>query len=182
MGSLDKPDNDSTSTATNKSLQLSSSMVPHDEAIVFRSSSFFTSSSSRNLPTSTEVRAATDLIISRKSSIVVQFRSLNLIVKWRRGSIIPEGQCLWMIRTYLGAVVPVPEVYGWCKDHGESFLYMEMVRGDTLEQRWDTLSVSDRVAICDQLHCMVDALRRIEQDPADCFIGKAASSLLCQTG
>lgn len=86
--------------------------------------------------------------------------------------VIPEGQCLWTIRTYLGDTVPVPEVYGWCRDKEEDFLYMELVKGATLEQRWGALSDSDRLAICDQLHLIVDDLRRIEQDPSDCFIGK----------
>jgi aminoglycoside phosphotransferase (APT) family kinase protein len=57
-------------------------------------------------------------------------------------------------------VVPVPEVFGWCQDGNEVFIYMQMVRGATLEERWEALTREERVDICEQLRPMVGALRQ----------------------
>ena len=67
--------------------------------------------------------------------------------------------------------MPVPEIYGWCRDGEETFKYMELVRRSTLEQRWDELSTPERSSICDQLHPMIAALRTLTQSPRAC-VGK----------
>jgi Phosphotransferase enzyme family len=77
-----------------------------------------------------------------------------------------------MIRTYLGHEVPVPEVYGWCLDGEETFIYMELIRGSTLEQRWDELSATERSSLCGQLRSMVAALQAMKQSPRESCIGK----------
>ncbi|KAL7271649.1 hypothetical protein RUND412_005572 [Rhizina undulata] len=64
---------------------------------------------------------------------------------------IAEGQCLWAIRKLLHGQIPVPEVYGWCKDDNDVFIYMELVHGVTLEERWESLSGEERIEISEQL-------------------------------
>ena len=47
--------------------------------------------------------------------------------------------------------MPVPEVYGWCRDHGETFSHMQLVDGITLEDAWPDMFVEEKY-ICIQLH------------------------------
>lgn len=93
------------------------------------------------------------------------------IVKFGLEITIAEGQCLWAMKHLLEEKVPVPEVYGWCKDGKDVFIYMELVDGVTLEDRWDSLSTEERIEICKQLDGMMKSLRLLEQDPDDKFIG-----------
>ncbi|EEQ29011.1 conserved hypothetical protein [Microsporum canis CBS 113480] len=70
----------------------------------------------------------------------VRYEHLSLIVKYGRAPqvTVAEGQLLWALRRVL-PTVPVPEVYGWTHDNGQGFIYMELVKGVTLEQRWEFL-------------------------------------------
>lgn len=108
----------------------------------------------------------------------VLFPELTLIVKYGGPTSIAEGQCLWMIRNLLGDRIPIPEVYGWIRDGKEIFIYMELIRGSTLEQRWDQLSVEERLDLCDQLHPMIASLRDIRPAPGESCIGSIASGRL----
>ena len=107
----------------------------------------------------------------------VQFESLNLLVKYGKDITVAEGQCLWALRRFLPSQVPVPEVYGWCEDNGEIFVYMELVKGVTLEKKWESLSEQEREIICDQLRVMSLSLRNLQQDPKDQFVGEWLSRL-----
>ena len=70
---------------------------------------------------------------------------MQLIVKFGFEVSIAEGQCLWALRRLLRDHVPVPEVYGWRQDGEQVFIYMELVAGVTLEERWESLSSEERV-------------------------------------
>ena len=48
---------------------------------------------------------------------------------------------------------------------------MQLIRGQTLEEKWPSLRHSDKSAICDHLRQIITSLRRVEQDPSDPFIG-----------
>jgi aminoglycoside phosphotransferase (APT) family kinase protein len=93
-------------------------------------------------------------------------------VKYGTEVTLAEGQCLLFIRNTLSEVVPVPEVYGWCKDDDQVFIYMELVDGMTLEKSWDTMTEGEKTSAGQQLHDMVDALRGLKQDSWPPFIGK----------
>lgn len=86
-----------------------------------------------------------------------------------------EGQCLYAVRHFLKGGVPVPEIYGWRTDGGEVFLYLQLLRGQTLEQAWEAMGMEDRVRVCQELRTCLSSLRRLEQDPVDPFVGKAFS-------
>ncbi|ELR04301.1 hypothetical protein VC83_06017 [Pseudogymnoascus destructans] len=143
-------------------------MLPSGSSVVFKESTYFLRNGPEiSLPLPAEVRAH-----QRQGQYgPIQFESLNLLVKYGKEITIAEGQCLWAIRRFLPSQVPVPEVYGWCEDNGEVFVYMELVKGVTLEKRWESLSKQERKIVCDQLRAMLLALRNLQQDPKDQFLG-----------
>ena len=126
------------------------------------------------LPTPSEVTAQSKDFKSTPRPMPVKFEHLNLIVKFGPHVVIEEALCLHMIYTTLSDKVPVPEVYGWKVEGGCVFIYVELVRGESLHDRWDSLSDSDKTLICDQLRQIVSSLKQIEQDPTDPFIGMCA--------
>lgn len=114
---------------------------------------------------------------------VFEFEEILLFVKWGSSVKITEAQTLYAIRNICGSSVPVPEVYGWRTDGDQMFLYMEAIRGKTLETVWDELKEDDRLRICGDLRTILRNLRQLSQDPSDRFIGKQAcmAVLSCYT-
>jgi hypothetical protein len=78
---------------------------------------------------------------------------------------------MWALRKFLPQV-RVPEVYGWRRDGHELFLFMELIQGDTLLNRWKDLTEQEKTQVCTELDTMVRALRRLVRPPEDEFIGK----------
>lgn len=77
-----------------------------------------------------------------------------------------------MVKKALPNKVPVPEVYGWKVEGNIVLIYMELIRGESLHNRWDSLSNIDKVSICNDLREIVASLRQVEQDPTTTpFIG-----------
>ena len=109
---------------------------------------------------------------SHPAPAVFEFEKILLFVKWGSDVRISEAQALYAIRNKCGESVPVPEIYGWRQDGDEMFLYMEAVRGKTLEEAWPTLIEDDRLHICSELRTIFYNLHYIKQDPSDRFIGK----------
>ncbi|BCS11415.1 phosphotransferase enzyme family protein [Aspergillus luchuensis] len=87
-----------------------------------------------------------------------------------------EAYCLYAIRRLLKEHVPVPEVYGWRTEGEVIYIYMEYVKGKTLEQAWDTMAEEDKTSICHELRIICDRLRQLEQDPEDTFVGNIAQN------
>lgn len=160
------------------SVTISPKTLPCGRLEKFEDSSFFRRGDQRlQLPSPDEVRQK-----YRESSRFyetlwrpppVRFPDLDLLVKFGGKITIAEDQCLWALQhSTLKDKLPTPEVYGWCQDNEETFLYMKLVRGDTLEQRWPDLSDTDRSACCEQLKPMIEALRYLKLDGNEQFIGK----------
>jgi hypothetical protein len=101
----------------------------------------------------------------------VTFEDLGLFVKCGTNVRISEAQCLYALSHLLKDHVPVPEVYGWRKYGDQIFIYMGNIQGQTLEKAWNKLEVDDRVSISRELKTIFNNLRRLEQDPADPFVG-----------
>jgi hypothetical protein len=150
-------------------IRLSPAMLPFGDSVTFKDTSFF-NRAGVELPSPSEVRSAAENPSDFSRPPPVVFRSMNLLVKYGSKITSAEGQCLWAIKRFLPEV-PVPEVYGWCRDGEITLIYMELVQGATLEMRWNCMNEQEKVAISEQLKGMVDALARFEQDPADPFIG-----------
>ena len=91
----------------------------------------------------------------------MKFEELGLIVKFGPHVTVEEALCMWAIRSVHNTDVPVPEVYGWRVDRTEVFIYMELVRGDTLQDRWDALSTDDRESICVHLRKITTSFRSL---------------------
>ncbi|OAL55171.1 kinase-like protein [Pyrenochaeta sp. DS3sAY3a] len=149
----------------------------YEENAVFRNSAFFTKPNEPvALPSPTEVREAASRssdpnVANKNRPPPVVFPDLGLLVKYGREITIAEGQCLLFVRNNLSNVVPIPEVYGWCKDDGQVFIYMELVEGITLEKSWEAMAESERMAVCQQLREMINAWRGLKQEFSPPFIG-----------
>ncbi len=157
-------------------LMISPNNLPNAANAIFEESSFFKRFDAR-LPSPADVRlqAARRKGSPRTPSSrpwPVQYLYLNLLVKYGSEITIAEGQCLWFLYHYLGRDVPVPELYGWRQDGGETFLFMELIHGDTLEQRWDSLTGNERTSVCNQLRHMTASWRRLRQHSSPQFVGK----------
>jgi hypothetical protein len=151
--------------------------LPYDDEVDFRDSSFFQKHDLTSLPTPNAVREVASRSKDprtkrRNRPPPVYFPSLGLCVKYGTEVTIAEGQCLLFVRSKLSQHVPVPEVYKWCKDDGQVFIYMELMDGVTLEKSWESFNEENRLAVCEQLRCMVDAWRSLGCDSDSAFIGK----------
>ena len=152
-------------------IRLSQVPQPRQE-MDFLDSSFFQKQPSQPLPTPAEVRALSrTLAVPYSHRRPVKFDHLNLLVKRGPRVTIAEAQCLWIVRKILGDKVPVPEVYGWRVDGPDVFIYMQLVPGVTLKERWESLSAVEKNGVCEQLCEMVTSLRQLKQEPSDQFIG-----------
>ncbi|KAI1451421.1 kinase-like domain-containing protein [Annulohypoxylon moriforme] len=141
-----------------------------ESGFIFPQSQYFTnhkSSEERILPSPAQVRAAgrdptNPATCSTTRPPPVKIPSLALLVKYGSQVSIAEAECLILVRKYLPSV-PVPEVYGWCEDDKQTFIYMELVEGRTLEDSWGQLSEEEKVSICSELRNMANAWRELPQ-------------------
>jgi hypothetical protein len=127
------------------------------------------------LPTPAQVRASNlesgVLVLGQKVELTILcFTDLRLVVKFGRRASISEGQALWTLARYCPQV-PVPEVYGWCQDKEETFLYMEYLDGRTLRTCLDTFTNEELQDIAAQIKSMMECMRCLLQPPKDMFIG-----------
>ncbi|KAF2122620.1 kinase-like domain-containing protein [Lophiotrema nucula] len=99
------------------------------------------------------------------------FEDMSLFVKWGSAVKITEAQTLYAIRNSCGDSVPVPEIYGWRIEGDETFLYMEAISGETLEDAWPGMKEDDRLRVCNELRIILHHLRKLKQNPRDKFIG-----------
>lgn len=109
----------------------------------FLDSSWFRNHSrTRAFPSPEQVRSLSN---PRRLLQLVQFEELNIIVKFGAYISTSEAINLWAIRRVFQNQVPVPEVYGWrvVERDGktpEVFIYMQLIHGPTLDQRWDSMT------------------------------------------
>jgi thiamine kinase-like enzyme len=68
--------------------------------------------------------------------------------------------------------VAVPEVYGWRRDGEGLFVFMELIEGETLLDRWEDLTEQEKTQISLELGSMVRALRRLKRPAGEEFIGE----------
>ena len=155
---------------------ISSSDMPQGDSVSFHSSAFFQRSPPCPFPSPSEVKKRGILVNKTHPEEwrppPVHYPSLGLLVKYGGAASIEEGQALWMIRRYLGHVVPVPEIYGWRKLGTETFLYMQRISGSTLEERWKHLSKKEKLDLCGQIRPMVRGLRDLKQKSPKGWVGK----------
>lgn len=149
----------------------------------FPESSFFKERRAPALPTPAEIRA-----INKESGKIrttnfnrpppVMIPSLRLAVKYGADVTIVEAQTQMMLREQLRGQVPVPEVFGWIEDKGQRFIYMSLIEGKTLQERWGDITEDERRAVCEELKHMVKAWRSLEQDRHDRYIGEFVEGII----
>ncbi|KAF1824757.1 uncharacterized protein K489DRAFT_316862 [Dissoconium aciculare CBS 342.82] len=107
----------------------------------------------------------------------VRFPGRKLIVKWGTFVGIAEGQCIWFLQNHLAHLVPVPKIYGWKRDGEQTFLFLELVDGSPLDERWPRLKPGERRAACRELRHATQALKRVRTPhdyPSLCSISGGA--------
>ncbi|KAI0835950.1 hypothetical protein F5Y06DRAFT_274830 [Hypoxylon sp. FL0890] len=148
--------------------------LPSAENMTFRDSSFF-KKHGPGLPSPAKVREKSIKVngFRARSSRPppIPFEDLGLVVKYGSEITIAEAQCLWYFNRYMKDAVPTPELFGWRQDGGETFIYMELVNGDTLEDAWPMLSEEEQDIICGQLRTSVEAWRSLRQETEPYYIG-----------
>ncbi|WPH03147.1 phosphotransferase family protein [Acrodontium crateriforme] len=153
------------------------------DCVMFGRSSFFREKRAYALPSPSEIRALNSKSGDARAEDFyrpppVRIPSLGLLVKYGADVTIREATAQEMVREKLGGRVPVPEVFGWIKDEGQVFIYMQLVQGDTLQARWQNLKEAGRRSVCTQLRCMVDSLRTLPQDDHEYYIGSPCGQSL----
>ncbi|XP_014552968.1 hypothetical protein COCVIDRAFT_108860 [Bipolaris victoriae FI3] len=109
-------------------------------------------------------------------SNTMKFEDLGLVVKFGQRITTTEAINLWAVRRIFQEAVPVPEVYGWrvLEKEGRGryvFIYMQLVQGPTLLERWPELSCADKRAICTDLRAMISSLRTLRDSESQKIIG-----------
>lgn len=143
---------------------------------IFTDSAFFRERRAAALPTPAQVRALNEKNrgedqINFDRPPPVKIESLGLFIKYGTHVTVAEIQTQMMIRTELRGRVPVPEVFGWTQDQGQTFLYMSLVNGDPLHQRWPDMTRDERSQICAELRWTASAWRSLSQNGNGCYIG-----------
>ncbi|KAI0853605.1 kinase-like domain-containing protein [Daldinia vernicosa] len=148
--------------------------LPSARNMIFRDSSFF-KEHGHDLPSPKEIREKDIEVNSFRARSPrpppILFEELGLVVKYGSAITIAEAQCLWYFNKYMKDAVPTPELYGWCHDDGETFIYMEFVNADTLEDVWPSLNQEDQNIICEQLRTFVEAWRSLRQETEPYYVG-----------
>ncbi|POR33125.1 Uncharacterized protein TPAR_06647 [Tolypocladium paradoxum] len=143
---------------------------------VFPNSSFFNEGRAPALPTPADIRQINEASGHIRARYFnrpppVRIPSLGLLVKYGADITVVEAETQIMVREKLQGQVTVPEVFGWTEDGGQRFIYMSLIEGSTLHERWEDMSEAERGAVCEELRCAVKAWRTLEQDKHDRYIG-----------
>lgn len=152
--------------------------LPSETTLTFHDSSFFSRHPGASLPNLQQVLAKSilqnpHLRHDHPRPPPVFFESLDLVVKFGRDENvhISEGQCLWAIRRFLPQV-PVPEIFGWSSEDGYIMLYMEMVKGVTIEERWLSMTKDEKQGFWASLKSIVSDLHKPCQPLHNQFLGE----------
>ncbi|KAH7319619.1 kinase-like domain-containing protein [Stachybotrys elegans] len=109
----------------------------------------------------------------------VQIRKLGLLVKYGGDVTTTEAETQRAVYHALKGRVPIPEVFGWVRDGGQTFIYMELIEGESLMARWTGLNETERLGVCRELRAMVASWRfMMKQDERDPYLGSIAKKPL----
>jgi hypothetical protein len=144
----------------------------------FRDTSFFQSkpSSGAELPSPSSILQK----YGDRGRAVIKMEDLNLVVEMGQADYfqLEEAQAMIAVRAaFPEHELPMPEVFGWRKHGDKNFLYMSLVRGETLYKQWPTFIHEEKEYVCGELAGIVKALRRLRPDSGCPFVGRSA----CET-
>lgn len=140
--------------------------APLEKDMDFTESSFFQAGIGRSLPDAPCVDA------NHQGILVVS--EMRLLIKFGPYVTTDEAITMRAVRKRLGHQVPVPEVFGWRIRQDKVFIYMEMVSGTILQERWDDLNLLEKDSLCEQLSQILLSLQQLKQ--RDKFIGRRFST------
>ncbi|KAJ5105683.1 phosphotransferase family protein [Penicillium alfredii] len=100
----------------------------------------------------------------------VRIPPLGLFVKYGADVTVTEAATQVMVRERLCGQVPIPEVFGSTEDENQRFIYMELLEGKTLLERWCDMSEDERLTVCHELQTMVKAWRALTPDQHDYYV------------
>ncbi|KAK3385271.1 phosphotransferase enzyme family protein [Podospora didyma] len=144
---------------------------------VIKESSFFRGRPGATLPTPSAVRARNkaDAEFARPPPVRwggdTGSKQPRLLIKYGADVTVGEALTQHMAHQKLLGRVPIPEVFGWAVDGGQTFIYMEEMRGDTFLSRWKTMTDAEKMSVCKQLNPMVQAWRSLKPPSSQPFIG-----------
>ncbi|KAF4974128.1 hypothetical protein FZEAL_8938 [Fusarium zealandicum] len=143
---------------------------------VFSDSSFFQERRAPSLPSPKEIRAMSRATGSTRATSFdrpppVTIPSLGLLVKYGGDVGKNEAQTQRAMHSILQGQVPIPEVFGWTEDEGQGFIYMSLIDGEILQERWVAMSEFERQSVCHELKHMAKAWRTLEQAKRDPYVG-----------
>ncbi|KAJ9312228.1 hypothetical protein DTO271D3_7529 [Paecilomyces variotii] len=135
----------------------------------FPASSSYSSRREPTLPTPAEIRAINQesghirsKLHGRPPPVIIP--SQGLLVKYGSNVTTVEAQTQTMLYESLQGQVPIPRVFDWTEDGGQGFIYMSLIEGETLQERWASMSETERRAVCEELRRMVKAWRALKQE------------------
>lgn len=167
--------------ARSRGTEVTMDTIPHQDSMILLSSSFFRNNpKGATLPSPQEVRSAHQKSLKGKTlhpeaPHIVRYPTLRLCVKYSQRVRLNEIQALCFLNRYLGNSFAAPEVYGWQKDGADTFLYMELIKGEPLDEVWHALPETNRQAICKELHAAKAQLDTLRQAHGHSFLGKKDS-------
>lgn len=145
--------------AEHAGIVVSMETIPHQESMVLTSSSFFQNNpKGTQFPSPEEVRSAHQKSMHGHQALdpqaphIFQYSSLRLCVKYSQRVRLNEARALCLLHQHLGRSFPAPEIYGWQKDGADTFLYMELIEGEPLDEVWHTLPEADRQVVCREIN------------------------------
>ncbi|KAJ5690400.1 hypothetical protein N7462_004792 [Penicillium macrosclerotiorum] len=148
-------------------------------------STFFYADEDRVLPTPTEIRAINEAFgdpskTFKPRAAPVKLPSLGLFIKYGSRVFVTEAKTQQWLHTILKGRVPIPEVFGWTEDDGQTFIYMALVDGDMLMDRWESLDEKERQCICHELNYMVQQWREVSipHNASESYIGSLDNASL----
>lgn len=97
---------------------------------------------------------------------------LGLLVKYGTQVARAELEAQLYVYHQLNGRVPVPEVFGWAEEGGQGFVYMALVDGSTLAERWGGLTETERLVLCGELGEMVKAWRGLRLEGESGYVGE----------
>ena len=98
---------------------------------------------------------------------IIRIDALNMIVKidYTNHMRLEEVQTMLAIRQLFSCDdLPVPEVFGWRLHGHQLFIYMSLIRGETLRQASPRLTQIDKISIQSDISRVIMLLRQIVQE------------------
>ena len=121
------------------------------------------------LPTTADIHHSQQILKQTPVTGVVAIGE-HFVVKYGRHLNLHEAQMMVFIRQ--NTRIPVPSVFACYRDSDQSFIVMERIHGQTLEDLWPVLDEQEKTAVMRRLKDYLAQLRRVESPGGYCSLGR----------